>query len=74
MSDDKHLFFMAGWYAAIDAAIKETESLTGDKATASSGLSRTFKTMSKLKKLREYPNETKRTKTTDERSGATNAI
>ena len=57
MSDDqRYLFFEAGWYAAIDAAIRETEALTGDKATASSGLSRTFKTMSKLKKLRGNPN------------------
>ena len=62
MTDDqKYLFFEAGWYAAIDAAIKETESLTGDKATASSGLSRTFKTMSKLKKLRGKPNEESKT-------------
>jgi hypothetical protein len=47
------LGFEAGWYAAIDAALKETELLTGDKGTASSGLSRTFRTMAKLKKLRE---------------------
>ena len=46
------LGFEAGWYAAIDAAIKETESLTGDKGTTSSGLSRTFRTLAKLKKLR----------------------
>ena len=49
------LGFEVGWYAAIDAALKETELLTGDKGTASSGLSRTFRTMAKLKKLRaEY--------------------
>lgn len=47
------LGFEAGWYAAIDAALKETELLTGDKGTASSGLSRTFRTMTRLKKLRE---------------------
>ena len=49
------LGFEAGWYAAIDAALKEAELLTGDKGTASSGLSRTFRTMARLKKLRaEY--------------------
>ena len=47
--------FEAGWYAAIDAALKEIEALTGDKPTASSGLSRTFKTMAKIKKLRDTP-------------------
>jgi hypothetical protein len=57
----KRQLFDAGWYAAIDAALKETESLTGDKPTASSGLSRTFKTMAKLRKLRNYPNETRDT-------------
>ena len=46
------LGYEAGWYAAVDAAIKETELLTGDKGTASSGLSRTFRTMTRLKKLR----------------------
>jgi hypothetical protein len=59
----KRSFFDAGWYAAIDAALKETESLTGDKGTASSGLSRTFRTMAKLRKLREYPNDNRTTKT-----------
>jgi len=47
------LGFEAGWYAAIDASIREVEGLTGDKATSSSGLSRTFKTMMRIKKLRD---------------------
>jgi hypothetical protein len=52
------LGYKAGWYAAIDAALKEAESLAGDKGTASSGLSRTFRTMAKLRKLREpHPKE-----------------
>ena len=69
----KKLLFDAGWYAAIDAALREAESLTGDKPTASSGLSRTFKTMAKLRKLREYPNDN-RTAKTHERSGGADTL
>ena len=70
MTQDKKILFDAGWYAAIDAALKEAESLTGDKATASSGLSRTFKTMARLRKLRDYPNDNRTTATHERPCGA----
>lgn len=50
-SESKRLLFEAGWFAAIDAAIREAEALTGDKSTTSSGLLRTFKTVARIRKL-----------------------